>query len=773
MSSTEDVSTPIDSKTGSPLPSIPRSRPVRKAHTVETSLETSSEVDDNLSTKEDAAIEQEPMVPSHRPIRRSTTEDIDNLVDNTNEELEEMEKLIHKHSHHRTHGNATKEYHEFPHIPQRPRPKKKTSEEDAASSQPKVPQRPPRRSTSPLKTSTSTLDNEQNNSIDETKSPIIPPVVPQQRPLRRKTSSSPESSVPLTTGSSSSTETGSNSVPIVPKERPARAKQPVQDLQFSSLVEREDIKKGLIVPDDEEEKENTKAVNPSPLEEKTKADSEVLSPEKGQENVQELNSDTNKDDLTEDDSTIIEKLSNKIPEEIDVEKPQEINKTATAVSENQIGSSDVVEDMNETLSKDLDENNIKTPSKDNEDSEAVLSENNPEEPNALVQKIEEKNEEIDEILEAEKPSDVVQEDKKEEPSQQKEFLDSTTQSEAQEKEDTETKLSNDEPKSHETQQTTVTDSTKKDSAKSESEIPLTKQEPHIPASRPKKKGPPPVPKKPSSRIAAFQEMLQKQQMKDMENNGTNSSSGDEKQPPRKMNFINDLNNLIALPGMVPPGGMKPNNSAKTSVASESGATEVKMELPDVRQKRARGPRGRKLPSKVNSVTKVIAKNENYTVQVKPLWSLKIVPKKVGIENDEMDDTEQEEVTDRDESDPYDVNQKQEQGKGNLMSKDQHTDLSGISPNPVLKSTASLSDSIISRDEDSGVLMMEADLEAIAEKEMQEQFIEEDIKFQESLKQQESLRLDSEIDNSEPETHDQNLINTDAVEETVGEEPSAM
>ncbi|CAI7246561.1 CGH_1_collapsed_G0027690.mRNA.1.CDS.1 [Saccharomyces cerevisiae] len=41
--------------------------------------------------------------------------------------------------------------------------------------------------------------------------------------------------------------------------------------------------------------------------------------------------------------------------------------------------------------------------------------------------------------------------------------------------------------------------------------------PKIPSERPKRRAPPPVPKKPSSRIAAFQEMLQKQQQQDLHN----------------------------------------------------------------------------------------------------------------------------------------------------------------------------------------------------------------------------------------------------------------
>lgn len=42
--------------------------------------------------------------------------------------------------------------------------------------------------------------------------------------------------------------------------------------------------------------------------------------------------------------------------------------------------------------------------------------------------------------------------------------------------------------------------------------------PKVPVERPRKRAPPPVPKKPSSRIAAFQEMLQKQQQEDLRNN---------------------------------------------------------------------------------------------------------------------------------------------------------------------------------------------------------------------------------------------------------------
>ena len=154
------------------------------------------------------------------------------------------------------------------------------------------------------------------------------------------------------------------------------------------------------------------------------------------------------------------------------------------------------------------------------------------------------------------------------------------------------------------------------------------------------KRPPPVPKKPSSKIAAFQEMLQKQQQADMglfvkqkptiprtrptpkhtiERSSTPDSTddGEGKAPAPAVDrsqsqFAQSLNGMIGvgLPGMALGG----NPFAAMKQAKESGAINgaddladdknEKSKVQDIRRSRARGPRGRKLPGEVNKSVEI-------------------------------------------------------------------------------------------------------------------------------------------------------------------------
>jgi hypothetical protein len=154
------------------------------------------------------------------------------------------------------------------------------------------------------------------------------------------------------------------------------------------------------------------------------------------------------------------------------------------------------------------------------------------------------------------------------------------------------------------------------------------------------KRPPPVPKKPSSKIAAFQEMLQKQQQADMglfvkhkptiprtrptpkhtiERSSTPDSTddGEGKAPTPDVDrsqsqFAQSLNGMIGvgLPGMAFGG----NPFAAMKQARESGASDgegdladdknEKSKVQDIRRSRARGPRGRKLPGEVNKSVEI-------------------------------------------------------------------------------------------------------------------------------------------------------------------------
>ena len=68
-------------------PNVPTRRPILKAKTM---------------TSFESGMDQEslPKVPLQRPVRRSTTEELNNVMNNTSKELEEIESLISKHNIH-------------------------------------------------------------------------------------------------------------------------------------------------------------------------------------------------------------------------------------------------------------------------------------------------------------------------------------------------------------------------------------------------------------------------------------------------------------------------------------------------------------------------------------------------------------------------------------------------------------------------------------------------------------------------------------------------
>lgn len=186
-----------------------------------------------------------------------------------------------------------------------------------------------------------------------------------------------------------------------------------------------------------------------------------------------------------------------------------------------------------------------------------------------------------------------------------------------------------------------------------------------------KKPPPRVPKKPSSRIAQFQEMLEQQQKADLGllNHATpkprpkvparthtvNSQDGDESKEiggdeesvsgaavtsvdaPKvdrvNSKFAQSLNGMIGmgLPGMAFGGNpfaaikaAKEHTSTDSSPADEAKNAE-KSKVKDVRRGRARGPRGRKLPDAVTKAVEVsdATLGNNFTIVVKNLWSFNL------------------------------------------------------------------------------------------------------------------------------------------------------
>lgn len=711
--------TQSEPKEESPLPSIPRSRPIRKARTLDSSLDDSH---DNSTESNEASLQnQEPIIPSHRPIRRSTTEVINNLVEDTNEELEEMEKLIAKHTHHRSHSknsvneiassvSTRDENSSTPSIPKRPQPMKRTSKENISNDKPIIPQRPSRRNTSPLKSSPELGSNEKQivDPLQDSNESKTTPSIPQQRPLRKKTSSVESATSPKKESTDDNTHQPID-IPVVPRQRPSKG-HTINGSDTNSIKD-DDVKTAS--ENDISTEELVKNVETPELPEQIKDNhfdniDACTTNENEQDPVENLNEEEEKTigrDITIDEIAESEEPTKEYSQPEDLTQCED-NNEASQIEKNEVEVADDKEkvqsdNISEPLSQ-LDEEKIKHDEgtnqieqeikdekeveNDNEEKSSIYSDKNIK---SLLDEVTEvpQGKKIDELNELKGEGKTLSE--KEETNIENipivTLIDTTPElKDSNNKEEEKTESFNEQTPSQDPQ-----------------------TQPHIPATRPKKKGPPPVPKKPSSRIAAFQEMLQKQQMKDLESKNSNITSGnDDKQAPRKMNFINDLNNLIALPGMAPHEALKPKTETPIK-KEEKSEIPVKKDIPHVSQKRARGPRGRKLPSKLNSVSKVIAKNENYTVQVRQVWSLKISPNEIKEEVEEEDkqigneikieDKEVEneiEIEDRNDTDPYDVNEE------NDISHDidQNDANSPSVPNlPGSESTTSLVDRIISRD----------------------------------------------------------------------------
>lgn len=140
--------------------------------------------------------------------------------------------------------------------------------------------------------------------------------------------------------------------------------------------------------------------------------------------------------------------------------------------------------------------------------------------------------------------------------------------------------------------------------------------PSVP-SRPKKvesdtekKGPPPKPKKLSSKIAAFQQMF----------NQAPVEKPTPKEPPRgklsseKTNFAANLHNImgrgIAMPGMVSPEMLK---------APEKEEEEVEPTAAPSAPRRAKGPRGKRLPKLIQDTTVTV--ESRFKLTVSQLWEI--------------------------------------------------------------------------------------------------------------------------------------------------------
>lgn len=231
-----------------------------------------------------------------------------------------------------------------------------------------------------------------------------------------------------------------------------------------------------------------------------------------------------------------------------------------------------------------------------------------------------------------------------------------------------------------------------------------------------KKPPPKVPKKPSSRIAQFQEMLEQQQKVDLgifenkmkpkpptkrptvhyevkmeddekgenednnEDEKTEAEADDTKPKVNKLNsrFTQNLNGMIgmALPGMALPGmafGGNPIAALKSSKEAESNGETEESEgngdkvVKDVRRGRARGPRGRKLPGEVKKVVEINDETlgNKFDIVVKQLWSvdfnLPLKEEQEGKEDEkEIEEEDHKEEGDKEEDEVEEDKEKPEQ-----------------------------------------------------------------------------------------------------------------
>lgn len=215
-----------------------------------------------------------------------------------------------------------------------------------------------------------------------------------------------------------------------------------------------------------------------------------------------------------------------------------------------------------------------------------------------------------------------------------------------------------------------------------------------------KKPPPRVPKKPSSRIAQFQEMLEQQQKADLglietpkpkpkiplkhykvtpegvsegkdvdfDNENENELNDENSTPVPKVDrvhskFAQSLNGMIGvgLPGMAfggnPFAAIKAAKEAQQGENEGNNDTQVENgndnKVKDIRRDRARGPRGRKLPDAVKKTVEIndTTLGNTLTVVVKDIWSFDFnKPIEEDVTKVETNEIEEIERIDRNETD---------------------------------------------------------------------------------------------------------------------------
>lgn len=160
--------------------------------------------------------------------------------------------------------------------------------------------------------------------------------------------------------------------------------------------------------------------------------------------------------------------------------------------------------------------------------------------------------------------------------------------------------------------------------------------------------PPPVPKKPSSKIAAFQEMLKRNQEQERQQQSQSfqrSERSDSNDSTDRSKFKQNLNGLFALPGMARPGapmpGMFKQEESESKNDEEETEDEPKEVKQDVRRSRAKGPRGKRT-AKVEK----IEIPDHRVIKVIDIWSSGLESDaKVTYENTKESETKSDVITD--------------------------------------------------------------------------------------------------------------------------------
>ncbi|CCK70609.1 Aim21p KNAG_0E03520 [Huiozyma naganishii CBS 8797] len=761
--SSEEVN---QSALNSTVPKVPSKRPLAKSQTL-------SETSGGSNTESPT-----PGLPLQRPVRRSTTEQLEELVDNTEEELQEMKQFIEKHRSplkpHRDSGTA--DSNAEPKSQENKGTFSESSAGDIGAPVPKIPERPSRRAT------TDSFDSRASSTICDVageksaksdvadSTPILQSFV---APDNREPSGTSEPSIPKRPARRPiKTENSQSGAQEVPHSRDKNSPEPpsVPKRPSSTEGERSSQEEGktedLVVRDDQHV---------------------------GEYEAPELNAPY--DDKVQ---TTVKGSTVKLDEEQPFEKQPEQNepseetlnaasKQQTATEEPSASKSEIGQDTEETSgqsTKDIETvKNEVTAISDEEDELQQIPETNDHLAGNSVEDISFESGAREAATVS--PSTKVQEEM---------ITESLNEVTAQSK-DTfgqETSDSKEDVGGNDDQANTNASllnngkSTEEEDHEPEAEV-----KPSIPATRPKKRAPPPVPKKPSSKIAAFHNMLQMQQQKDLasalpelvhkapkfypvhdptgednreSDNEDRATNEEDKQDNSsfggsRAQFTKNLNGLIGLPGMAPQKGIPPalNRMLATSNPSASEAT-VDVEkvqeggLSDVRQKRARGPRGRKLPTKVNSVTKVTDESGQHTIEIFEAWSMvsgsgtKLEKDSSTKETEDADMVTAEQSGKFQHSDAFSESEDLASGGSNeLQTSTIPAEIGEPTPepktsNPVIQrlaesnlineSSSSLSDSITSRDQSGGIMAKEQQMEEDMEREMERQMLEEDRAYSE-------------------------------------------